>query len=241
MHNILCCQRLRGNASPKSAKNQPAMPVQQHRLDKNNSGWSWLERWMAAKPWENRLMEEINSTAPSSEATPFSRKSEDFSYSSEQDSVKVRKNNITTRISARPHNTILNQLARCSSSSSPNSDSFYDESSASASTSTSASLTLVSSKNTLKMEGLEEINLRRPSYMNLTQSIKAKQRGACNFSSENMQRFSVEEFQFHYKSMDLSNGDTRSSAGSNPSVNLSKELYPPMSKGRHDCLRYRRQ
>ncbi|EPS73313.1 hypothetical protein M569_01446, partial [Genlisea aurea] len=32
------------------------------QIDKNSWGWSWLERWMAAKPWENRLMVENNKT-----------------------------------------------------------------------------------------------------------------------------------------------------------------------------------
>ncbi|RZS17588.1 hypothetical protein BHM03_00049776 [Ensete ventricosum] len=27
-------------------------------FDQSNGSWSWLERWMAAKPWENRLMME---------------------------------------------------------------------------------------------------------------------------------------------------------------------------------------
>lgn len=211
MHNFHGCQRLRGSASRNSSKNQSPMSVQKLKLDKNvnSPGWSWLERWMATKPWENRLMEEeVNSVR--SETTPFSRKSQDFSCSSEQDSVKVTRNNITTRISARPH-TVLNQLAR--SSSSPSSESLYDESSVST-CSTSASPTLASS-NTLRMEGAEEIYIRKPSYMYLTESTKVK-----------------------LKEMQLSIGDTSSSAGSNP---LCRELNPPTSTGRRDCLRFRRQ
>lgn len=204
-HNFHGCQRLRGSASPNSSKNQSAMSVQKLKLDKNvnNPGWSWLERWMATKPWENRLIEEEVSSVPS-ETTPFSRKSQDFSCSSEQDSVKVIRNNITTRISARPH-TVLNQLAR--SSSSPSSESLYDGSSAST-CSTSASPTL-------KMEGSEENYIRKPSFMCLTKSTKAK-----------------------LKEMQLSIGDTSSSAGSNP---LGRELNPRTSTGRRDCLRLRRQ
>ncbi|KAF3450587.1 hypothetical protein FNV43_RR06676 [Rhamnella rubrinervis] len=204
-------RRLRGSASPNSSKNQSSMSVQKLKLDKNvnSPGWSWLERWMATKPWENRLMEEEVNSVPS-ETISFSRKSHDFSCSSEQDSVKVTRNNVTTRISARPH-TVLNQLAR--SSSSPSSESLYDESSAST-CSTSASPTLVSS-NTLKMEEAEEIYIRKPSYMCLTESTKAK-----------------------LKEMQFSIGDTSSSGGSNPS---GSDLNPRTSTGRRDCLRFRRQ
>ncbi|MBA0789831.1 hypothetical protein Gohar_014516, partial [Gossypium harknessii] len=40
-------------------------------FDKNSWGWSWLERWMAARPWETRLMEQ--SQADPSEPTPPSK------------------------------------------------------------------------------------------------------------------------------------------------------------------------
>ncbi|KAL9992535.1 hypothetical protein Hdeb2414_s0018g00536871 [Helianthus debilis subsp. tardiflorus] len=26
-------------------------------LDKSNWGWNWLERWMAVRPWENRILD----------------------------------------------------------------------------------------------------------------------------------------------------------------------------------------
>lgn len=31
--------------------------------DKPNSGWNWLERWMAAKPWENRVFDSTSSVS----------------------------------------------------------------------------------------------------------------------------------------------------------------------------------
>jgi len=39
--------------------------------------------------------------------------------------------------------------------------------------------------------------------------------------------------------MELLNEDSKSSAGSNPSFNLSRDLYPPMSLGRLDEMRNR--
>eukprot|EP01018_Ginkgo_biloba_P014524 Gb_18106 [translate_table: standard] len=29
-----------------------------YEIDKTNWGWSWLERWIAARPWENRLLDQ---------------------------------------------------------------------------------------------------------------------------------------------------------------------------------------
>lgn len=224
-------QRLRSNASPYTRTKKPSKSAEHEKLGKNNLDWSWLDRWMAAKPWENRLMEEMTP-----EMTPFSRKSEDCSYSSSgQDSVEVRRNNLTTRISARPPSE--NQLTR--SSSAPSSESLYDETSTSTS-STSASPTLVFS-NSVKVEKIEQISMRKPSYMNLTKSTKAKQRGCKVSSSPNMQRYMTEELQFHNMLMAFSTGDARSSADSNPSGNLSKDPYPPMSRYRYDGVRSRRQ
>lgn len=191
---------------------KPAASLKHHRLDKNSAGWSWLDSWMAAKPWENRLMEEIH-TDPS-EMTPFSRRSEDCivgMYScSEHDSVKVKRNNVSTKVLAKP--PIFGHITR--SSSSPSYESPYDETSPSTSSS-SASLTPVSGS-ILTMERAEDSYYRKPSYMNLTESIKAKQKAS---------RFSNKA---------LSNGDTRSCADSNPSFNLYKDLYPPLPLVRHD-------
>ncbi|KAJ7966412.1 protein IQ-DOMAIN 1-like [Quillaja saponaria] len=107
------------NASTCSLKNQV--------LDKNSWGWSWLERWMAAKPWEGRFMEQSPTDPP--EKTPPPKNFEDSFVgshlkSSEPSSVKVRKNNVTTRISAKPPH--ISQATR--SSSSPSSEFRYDSS-----------------------------------------------------------------------------------------------------------------
>ncbi|XP_065619285.1 protein IQ-DOMAIN 6 isoform X2 [Quercus suber] len=229
-------QQSRMTASPNTRTNKPVTSLKQQRLDMNSTGWSWLDRWMAAKPWESRLMEEFHTDL--SDQTPLSRKSECqvvsfHSYSSDYDSVKVKRNNVTTRISAKPFT--VGQISS-SSSSTPSSESLYDESHASTSSSF-ASPTLMSSE-TLMKETIEERNIYTPSYMTLTESTKAKQR-ACKFLSHSMQRNFMEDFQFHSKPMVVSNGDTRSSAGSNPSVNWSKDLYPPVPLGRAGQVRYR--
>lgn len=59
--------------------------------------------------------------------------------------------------------------------------------------------------------------------MSLTESTKAKQK-AFNQQSYRMQRQSMDEFQFLKKSAVFSNGDSKSTAGSD-SINISKQLY----------------
>ena len=179
---------------------------------------------MAAKPWENRLMEQAHND-PSETTPPFKHCMNSLSVtqpkSSELGSVKVRRNNVTTRISAKP--SPIGLVTR--SSSSPSSDFQYDESSASSSICTSA--TPVSGNTALASDKTEESSYYRPSYMSLTESTKAKQRG-CSQLSNRVQRQSMDEFQFIKKSGLYSNGDSKSSPGSDPpSVHFSKPLYPP--------------
>ncbi|KAL7159194.1 hypothetical protein ABFS83_01G011500 [Erythranthe nasuta] len=180
-----------------------------HDFDKNNNnnGWSWLERWMVAKPWENRLMEQQiqnnnnNNTDHILDTTttpPPSRLSkEKFHRLSEPGSVKVRKNNVSTRISAKPPQPTH-------SSSSPSSDYFrYDESSAS-----SSIFTPVFSDKTEESNNNSNQSCNRPNYMNMTEATKAKQR------KQNAQRQqSMDEFQFIKKSIAFSNSDLKSGGG----------------------------
>ncbi|CAN4076726.1 unnamed protein product [Withania somnifera] len=178
--------------------------------DKSNGGWSWLERWMAARPWENRLMEQAytNSleTTPKSKACLETLKDKDNQLKTSEPSVKVKKNNVTKRISA----------AR--SSSSPSSEFRYDESSASSSFCTS---TPPISGSMLASDRTEESNSSRPNYMSLTVSTKAKQR------NQRILRQSMDEFQFLKNSALLGNGDSKSCAGYDPSVNFSRPLCLP--------------
>ncbi|KAF2304330.1 hypothetical protein GH714_030029 [Hevea brasiliensis] len=206
-----------------------------HEFDKNSWGWSWLERWMAAKPWETRLMEQ-SQTDPS-ETTPPSKSCVDSfvsknTKSSEQSLVKVRKNNVTTRISAKPLNGHVTR-----SSSSPSSEFHYDESSASFSFCTSA--TPASGNTCLASDGIEESGYSRPSYMNLTESTKAKRKSS-NHLSNRIQRQSMDEFQFLKRSEAFSNADSKSSAGSDPSsVNLPKPLCMPTRLDKNSMKQFR--
>ncbi|KAK8477344.1 hypothetical protein V6N13_081441 [Hibiscus sabdariffa] len=186
-------------------------------FDKNSWGWSWLERWMAARPWESRLMEQ-SQTDPS-EPTPPPKHCSDSKKTislSEQCSVKVRKNNVTTRISAKPPH--IGQATR--SSSSPSSEFRFEESSASSSICTST--TPVSGYTIPTSDRTKKTNNCRPNYMNLTESTKAKQRAAMR----RMRMQSMDEFQFK-KSGRFYDGDSKSSVGSDPTVQMSRPLYPP--------------
>ncbi|ONK80987.1 uncharacterized protein A4U43_C01F24000 [Asparagus officinalis] len=177
-------------------------------LDKTNCNWSWLERWMAAKPWESRLMDEQQAQIDTNDVQSI-KNYEDFhstrSRCSEPSSVKIRRNNVSTRVSAKAP-------ARTRYSSSPSSEFHYDE--ASPSSSSNCTSTPISRN--------DYINGNRPNYMNLTQSIKAKQKGS-NFDRAMMQRNSSGEFRFN-KKMTCSYIDSRSSDGSDPSVAYSRAL-----------------
>lgn len=143
-----------------------ARSIKNHGLRKSGPGWNWSE------------------------------KCSDSSVSSEHETVKVRKNNLTsTRVLARPPHLLLPQVLSGTSS-----DSLHDETSTS---STSQSPVAFSGR------GLESGGYyRKPSYMSLTQSTQAKQRGSGSSS----------------------NGDARSSAGSDQC----SDLYPPeIVAGRH--------
>ncbi|CAL5431892.1 unnamed protein product [Camellia sinensis] len=207
--------------SSDSQTNIPMSYLKSQEFDKNSWGWNWLERWMAAKPWENRLMEKVH-TNPS-ETTPPSKNCVDSlsgnrPKSSEPCSVKVRRNNVSTRISAKP--PPIGQVTR--SSSSPSSEFQYDESSASSSICTST--TPGSGNTVMASDRTEESNNNSmPSYMSLTESTKAKQRNL----SHRIQRQSMDEFQFLKKSAAFCNGDSKSSIGSDPYVNMSRPLCLP--------------
>ncbi|GMH11831.1 hypothetical protein Nepgr_013672 [Nepenthes gracilis] len=204
----LAHKQWRSTPSSDNQTNISIPSLKNYDIDKSSWGWSWLERWMAAKPWENRLMEEVQSTA-APEATPppkslLNSLKSTCSKSSDLSSVRVRKNNITTKISVKPppltgHGTL--------SSSSPSSECHNDQSSASSSFCTST--TPASRPTALSSEKTEESGNSWPNYMNLTLSTKAKWRNG-NYSSPRNQRQSMDEFQFSKKL----NGDLKSSSGS---------------------------
>lgn len=137
--------------------------------------------------------------------------------SAESCGVRVRKNSVTTRISAKPPH--VGQATR--SSSSPSSEFRYDESSASSSICTST--TPASGNTGVASDKVEENNSCRPSYMSLTESRKAKQR-INGRVLHRTQRQSMDEFQFK-RAAALYNAGSKSSAGSDPSINFSRPIH----------------
>ena len=128
--------------------------------------------------------------------------------------VKIRKNNVSTRISAKPPPLFSDHRSRARSTSSPSSEFPYDE--ASPSSSSNCTSTPISKSTLLVSERTDESNGSRPNFMNMTQSIKAKQR-AGSFSRPMKQRNSSGDFRFHTK-MSSSYMDARSSDGSDHSI-----------------------
>ncbi|RXH67393.1 hypothetical protein DVH24_027540 [Malus domestica] len=168
-------QRPRSSATLNSRGNMTPKDVRHKKVDENNSGWSWLEKWMAAKPWESRLMEVIQSV-PSEVTPPYSHRTDG--------NVKVRRNNVTTRVSARPRTT--NPITR--SFSAPSSDSVQDD------TSGSNSSTVWKLPKGRKCRG----------------SLGKQRTSNCS----NIQRHPIEEYHYHNKLMGFFNDDTRSNDNS---------------------------
>ncbi|RDX80613.1 IQ domain-containing protein IQM5, partial [Mucuna pruriens] len=181
-------------ASPNTKATKALTPLKHHNLNKS-LGCSLLERWMEAKPWES----------------PISRKSEDV-----VPAFQSRRNGVTTRISVKPITTNLSTP----SSSAISSEYMCDDSPVS--TSYASGSTSLPSTNTILVEATEERDVHQPSYMNLTESTKAKLK-TCRSSSQNSKRLVMEECVSHSTTTGFMNGDTRSSSGSDPSVNLWKD------------------
>ncbi|KAL8522242.1 hypothetical protein ACS0TY_012399 [Phlomoides rotata] len=174
----------------------PSSSLKSRELDKNSCGWSWLERWMVAKPWENRLMEKVsNDDHHSLETTPLMKDCNKGGNRTRFSEVKVKKNNVTKRISVKPP-------FATHSSSSPSSEFRYDVSSGSSSIFTT---TTPVSGNTIS-DRTDESNTSKPNYMSMTEATKAKQR--------KQRQQSMDEFQFLKKTTAFSTFDSKSSAGS---------------------------
>ncbi|KAJ8755766.1 hypothetical protein K2173_024310 [Erythroxylum novogranatense] len=222
-------QPSRSCASPNTRTKNSAFSYKDQRLSNGSPGRSLLERWMAAKPWENRLLEEEIHTDLS--GTFFPRKSEEGSaHFSEYDTVKIRKNNVSTRIHAKPPE--IGQAIR--SSSAPSYEFARDESSHSTSSTSFSPIPMTC--NTIEVDRVEDCYSQKPSYMNLTQSIKAKHKG-CSYYPHNVKRhFLANQFQMRPMTSD---GDTKTNVSSNPSVNFCEDFYPTLIFGRHDDIRTR--
>ncbi|KAL0463819.1 UNVERIFIED_CONTAM: hypothetical protein Slati_0269500 [Sesamum latifolium] len=185
--------------TPNLRLNKIATPT---RVDKSRAGLNWLERWMATKPWETRLMEEFHTDSFDILATPMKYDRHmvgSFSSTSDHDSVRIRRNTVSTRISSKVPKSC--QILRTSSD--PCSESLYD-----ASTTSNSSTT--TSETPGSGDTLVDQNGTKPSYMNLTRSIKAKQK-PCTYSShiQSTQRHSVEDLPYHRKPSPLSKGNGR--------------------------------
>lgn len=182
------------------------------RSGKQNSEWSWLNGWMAAKSWETSN----DSRKGSSELKSLDERSvKSCSFSTEHDSVKIRKNLVSTRVSTKPY---MSSPLTHSSSTNPCSGSVFDDTASSTNSSSSTSETRGSSKS-----GSNEGSVSKPSYMSLTESIKAKRRSHGR------------------KPSPLSKGITaRRSDTDLYSAELGKDLYPPMFIDRFEEVRSRR-
>ncbi|CAN8235257.1 unnamed protein product [Cochlearia groenlandica] len=186
--------------SPNVKANKQASVKKSNGSCKSSPGLNWLDRWVADRPWEGRLIE-----GPAN-SSDNARKSE--SSVSEHDTVQVRKNSLTTRVMARPPPM---------------------------SSSGTSSETSSTSQSPVPFSGsyLEEGGYyRKPSYMSLTQSIKAKQRRSGSSSS------SCSKTPFEKKQSMSFNGDVnvRRNAGSESLCNNNQwtDLYPPAQvTGRH--------
>lgn len=158
--------------------NQSGLLLKHQHCDKNNGSWSWLERWMAARPWENRLMEEHNlTTASSPDLVPSKICKDTFGALgdfSEPNSVKVRKNNVSKRVSAKPPGATHHPRFKAQSISSLSTELHNDESSASSSSCFAS--TPISFSTLVTPEKTDGSVRARPNYMSLTESIKAKQK-----------------------------------------------------------------
>ncbi|CAI9773570.1 unnamed protein product [Fraxinus pennsylvanica] len=197
-------EQLREKPVSNSRTNKMATPK---KVDKNSSRHDWLDQWMETKPWETRLIEELND---SSDTTPISTKYEDciaelLSSSSDHDSVRIRRNYISTKKSSR---VPISCQITCSPSDQCT-EFPYDK-----------STTSNSSTTTSEGQGTN------PSYMSLRESIKAKQKPHAYLSNtHNMQRRSYEDLQYRRKPSSLSRGVTQRSTDTNCSVDLCRDLY----------------
>ncbi|CAM8970518.1 unnamed protein product [Rhodiola kirilowii] len=215
----------------KSSNAAMSVSLKANELDKNSWGWSWLERWMAAKPWENRLMEQQQSQKKPIDTTPLLKSSVDSKLCARTNPkpsfeppshVKVTRTGVSTRISAKP--PLMGQTTR--SSSSPNSEFRYDESSA-ASSSLCTSATPISGNGAVTSTG-ESTNSNKPNYMTLTESIKAKQRSGSSLSHRAQRQQSMDDFQFLNKSGAFSYSDSKSNTGKNTTNSLLVDFCRPI-------------
>ncbi|KAJ1263847.1 hypothetical protein BS78_09G218400 [Paspalum vaginatum] len=173
----------------------PAIFVRRHEPSRCDHNLSYLEGWMATKPWETRLMERDHS------GSQLAKNCEELNLAafklSDASSVRIRRNNVTTRVAAKPPSVL-----QASSS-----DFVCDESSPSTS-SVSATNTILASE-----ARSDSGNVGGPNYMSLTKSARARLNGCCSHRGSFQRQRSGD-----MSRVALSSIDTQSNAGSDISV-----------------------
>lgn len=230
-------QQLRASPNLHPVKNKPATTFQSPKLDKHSFGWSWLDRWMANKPWESRLMEDVRNDLPY--MSPLSKISSKQNKPrvgcptvSENGSTRVGRNSSSVRILTKG-----NTAGHFGQSYSVPSSQLLVEETSTSTSSISASKTPVSSST----ERSDESGSSKPRYMNLTASNKAKLLESKCSPSYSVQRTPLREIQNHRSPLARTRftGEARSCIDSvSCSVTLCEDLYPPLQVDRYDW-RYR--
>lgn len=130
-------------------------------IENGSCDLTWLDRWMATKPWEDQ-----ESGTHSPDSTHYSKTPDEThprrnSHHSDAGSIKVKYNNVTTRVSMRPPLVPTNGRHEAQSVSS--SEIQYTGGSCKSSPVTPAS------------KNMERGDAGKPSYMNATKAVKARQ------------------------------------------------------------------
>lgn len=207
---ITCCSYSFQHRNSKSSgrPSSPARFIRSHESNRCNHNLNYLEGWMATKPWETRLVEQNDTDSQ------FAKNCEDLNLAvSNASSVKIRRNNVTTRVAAKPPSVL----------SASSSDLVCEESSPSTSSVTpvSATTTILASE-----ARSDSGHIGGPNYMSLTKSAKARLHG-CSSHRGSFQRQRSGDM----SRVALSSIDTQSNAGSDISV-TSKRLNNMSLKGR---------
>ncbi|KAM3350589.1 hypothetical protein ACQJBY_022978 [Aegilops geniculata] len=207
---MMSCFFLQRNSNHNGRPSSPAVSLKNHGTNRNNQ-WSYLDGWMATKPWESRLMEQSHSEQTNSRCSEsIDEMNEVSSKLSEASSVKIRRNNVTTRVSAKPPSVI----AVC------------DESAPSTS-----SVTQMTGNYFATSERRSDCGQGgAPSYMGLTKSAKARLGGSSSTHKPPLQRQGSADTH-NYSRGAFSSIDVQSTAGSEVSV-TSKRLNGLTLKGR---------
>ncbi|XP_066312409.1 protein IQ-DOMAIN 6-like [Miscanthus floridulus] len=195
----------------------PAVSLRNRGTSRSNHNWCYLDGSMATKPWESRLMEQTHTEYSNNPRCSESIEEMNAVSSklSDASSVKIRRNNMTTRVAARPPSTI----------SASSSDFVCDASSPSTS-----SVTPVSGTSFLTSDRRSDYGHGGgPNYMNWTKSAKARLNGSSAHKLP-LQRQRSSDLP-HISRTALSSVDVQSTAGSEVSV-TSKRLNSLTLKGR---------